>query len=103
MSDNMRYIVQTEDGQEIATLVALGPVKAIYDRAEGAVWIAQVDTIGRRLHKGRRTRVGLDPLANLSPLTLVVETLEGEAIEYRAVPVQGKPDPSEIVMPEEGE
>lgn len=101
MSDNQRYTIQTEDGREIAALVATGPVKAIYDKAEGAVWIAQVDSLGRRLHKGRRTRVGLDPLANLSPLTLVVETLEGEVVEYRAVSEQGRPDPSEVVMPDD--
>lgn len=94
------YEVRNADDEPVASLITDKPVKAQHDRATGQVWIAEVDSLGRRLAKGRVARVGFDPLADQG-LTLVALASTGKVAKRDALTTVGEPDPSTVLMPDD--
>lgn len=93
------YEVRNAQGDTLVALETDRAVVAMHDRAEGVVWIAEADSLGRRLRGGRRESVGFDPLADPA-LTVVRLASTGKVSKRDDVDAKGEPVPSTVVMPE---
>lgn len=91
--------VRNAQGDTLVALETDRPVVAQHDRARGQVWIAEADSLGRRLRGGRRESVGFDPLADPA-LSLVRLASTGKVSKRDDVDAKGEPVPSTVVMPE---
>lgn len=96
----LRYEVQTADGTPLGGIMSDRRIMAAYDKAQGAVVVAEVDTLGRRLPKGVRWSLGLDPMMEWA-LVLVVTDKDGQETWRDEVEHRGEPDPSTVRMPED--
>lgn len=91
-----RYEVRNAEDQGLCGLTTSDPVQAVRDRATGTVSIWTEST------PPMLQQIGMDPLYE-GGLTLVALSAKGTVTRRTPVPVQGEPDPSTVVMPEDDE
>lgn len=96
------YEVRNAQDEPVCRLATTRAVKAQHDRDTGYVWVAEVDSLGRRLAKGQEVRVGFDPLADQA-LTLVSLASTGKVAKRDPLVAVGEPSRSMVLMPGDDE